>query len=727
MNRIKVWPHGILVILGCAIIAGAAALFLTRYQRSAEAKSLPSAARIERVDGQVGVNRSLDNSSNAQWIAASPNTPISVGDRLVTRNNSRSEIALTGRDFATLDPNSSLDVLDLSKQRTQLALRDGSALFDVGELSSGELFEVATPCGAIDVQQPGVYQIAIDNNGNASATALSGRAQLVGQGGSAVIEKGETLSLPCQGSGAQLSRVDYNRAGEVVDNYYRYRYPRRYDGRYRNYYTYLDDPYYYEPSRSYNSYNYVSDYIPGVDDLDDYGDWQYVNDYGYCWHPRTSYGWAPYQAGYWQMDYPFGLTWISAEPWGYAPYHYGRWAYASNNWFWVPDTTSVYPTYSPALVAFIPFNQSSVAWVPLGPGDPYASYYYDPNWQPVYVTGTPVIEQRIVNINVPGAVTVVPVQSFTRVIDQTVITTVDSRTITQVRPVLDPLTIDPLRRAAFQTREAERRVNIPQALEQRINNTPVMTSAAPMAPPFRRDLARTLRVEQVAENAKSNKLQMRDIRTATAPQAAPAAGQAPGQLATEQAREKQIADLSRQAARGDRNARQQMMDLRRQQVEQQRAERVNAQQAQGERVRQQIEQQQAQREAARQQMITNQQQRRAAEQQQMQMRREQQVIRHSEQQQRVKAQPQPERRRPPIQNQPPQVQRQMNVPSQPQMRQRAPERVRPQTQPAPAPVRVKPPEPQAQPHPEPKVQRQEKSTPAPQPSGQKKKPPEGKQ
>src|SRR5260370_33124220 len=112
---------------------------------------------------------------------------------------------MTGRDFATIDPNSSLDVLDLSKQRSELALRDGSALFDVGEMSSSELFEVGTPCGAIDVQQPGVYQIAIENNGNASATALSGSAQLVGQGGSAVIEKGETLSLPCHCSSAQRS------------------------------------------------------------------------------------------------------------------------------------------------------------------------------------------------------------------------------------------------------------------------------------------------------------------------------------------------------------------------------------------------------------------------------------------------------------------------------------------------------------------------------------------
>src|SRR5207253_3177030 len=73
----------------------------------------------------------------------------------------------------------------------------------------------------------------------------------------------------------------------------------------------------------------------------------------------------------------------------------------------------------------------------------------------------------------------------------------------------------------------------------------------------------------------------------------PAAGQAPGQLASEQAREKQIADLSRQAARGDRNARQQMVELRKQQVEQQRAERANAQQAQGQRVNQQIQTQNA--------------------------------------------------------------------------------------------------------------------------------------
>src|SRR5262249_15691071 len=47
-----------------------------------------------------------------------------------------------------------------------------------------------------------------------------------------------------------------------------------YDGRYWNYDAYLADPYYYDSAQRYVSYTYVSDYVPGVDDLDDYGDWQ---------------------------------------------------------------------------------------------------------------------------------------------------------------------------------------------------------------------------------------------------------------------------------------------------------------------------------------------------------------------------------------------------------------------------------------------------------------------
>ena len=743
MDRMKLWPHGTLIIIAGAIIAAVAALLFTRYERTASAKEMPQAARIERVDGQVGLNRSLDQSQNAQWVEATANTPISVGDRVITRDNSRTDIAFTGRNFATLQANTSLDVLELSNQKNQLALREGSALFDVGSLPSGELFEVATPCGAVDVKQAGLYQVAIDDQGNAVANTLNGVAEVVRQNGSSEIQKGESLTLSCQsGQDAVLSRIDRGQAGALVDSYYRYRYPKRYDGRYVNYDTYLADPYYYDPYNRDISYHYVSEYIPGVEDLDDYGNWQYVSNYGYAWHPYAETAWAPYQSGYWAMDYPFGLTWVSNEPWGYAPYHYGRWTYTSDQWFWVPETVSTYPAYSPALVAFIPVSQSTVAWVALGPGDPYTPFYYDPNWQAVYLNRTPVIQERIVNLNVPGAVNVVQVQDFTRSIDPRVITTIDPQTVARVRPVLDPMSLDPLRRAAFETRQAQRRFDVPPAIAQRINQ-PVVATTAPIAPMNRKDLARALRVEPVPDKLRNQKLQLRDERSTSVGTRQPTTN-AGASIAEQQARERQMAELSTRAGRGDRAAREQLRVLQRQQVETQRAERVNAQQAQGEQVRSQMQtraqamaagqqqqlqqaavrrQQQAQREATRQQAIINRQQPRVMAQPNAQGER---AGNRGQRAQQNNPRAQPEMRRlPPPQAQPrpqpqPRVTRQEPPRAQPQP-QRLPPQAKPQSQP-----RVERPQVQAQPRsqPAPKVE-QKQGPPAKAPSGPpaKKKPP----
>ena len=714
MNRIKFWPHAVLIFLGIAIVAASGVLLWRKYEQTASAKTLPNAARIERVDGQVAINHSLDNNSNQQWFAANVNSPVSVGDRVYTRENSRTEIAFTGRNFATADPNTSLDILDLTNQRTQVALRDGSALFDVGSLGSGQLFEVATPCGAVDPQEPGTYRVALDNSGTATVTAFNGGAQIVGQAGSGTIKKGEVLTVPCGGNAgpATISRVDYDQAGTYLDSYYRYRYPRTYDGRYSSYSTYLEDPNYYDPYNRYGSYRYVSEYIPGTYDLDDYGDWQYVSDYGYAWHPRVDAGWAPYEYGSWTMDYPYGLTWVSSEPWGYAPYHYGRWAYASNEWYWVPGSTSAYPTYSPALTAFIPIGNSSVAWVALSPSDPYTSFYYDPYWQPVYYTSSPVVVERLANIYVPNAVTVIPIQNFGQVIDPRIVTRVDPQTIVHYRPVLDPLTIAPLRQAAFRTHEIERTVAVPEVVRQRLNNTPVITAAAPAAPPFRRDLASALRVQQAPGRVRNQTLKLNDQRTATAPQAQ---SQAPN-VAAEQARERQIADLARQAARGDRNARQQMQQLRQQQQTEQRAQRATNVQPQGQRVGQQAQQEQAQR----QQVMNAQQQRK---QQQMQRA---PAVRHA-------PQPQPMRPQPPPRKTP-----QYQAPTQPRVVAPPPQRIQrsaeqgqtrrsPQAQPQPRPALPAKaqgqPRPQAQPHPQPARPQGEKvGAPKGPPAGGKKKP-----
>ena len=81
---------------------------------------------------------------------------------------------------------------------------------------------------------------------------------------------------------AALSRINNRDAGYLVDDYYRYQYPNVYDGRYASYDAYVNDPYYYDPYRRYASYQYVNYTIPGVNDLDNYGDWQQVAQLWLC-------------------------------------------------------------------------------------------------------------------------------------------------------------------------------------------------------------------------------------------------------------------------------------------------------------------------------------------------------------------------------------------------------------------------------------------------------------
>ena len=524
MNNLKVWPHLTIVAIVCALAAGLGVGFWMKHEQTASAASIPNAARIERVDGDVAVSNGLaegNNNQQDQWYTANANQPFSVGDRIYTRDKSRASLAFTGRNFARLNPNTSLDVLSLNDQRTQLALRDGSAIFDVGYLAPNDLFEVATPYGAVDFQQPGLYDVGIDNNGQVLVSVLSGLAQVVGLGGSGQISKGEMLTLVGQtAADVVLSQLDGRDAGYLVDDYYSYQYPRYYDGRYRDYNAYLSDPYYYDPYRRYASYQYVNSYIPGVDDLDYYGDWQNVSGYGNCWAPRVDASWAPYESGYWLNDYPYGPTWVSTEPWGYAPYHYGRWAFVSNRWYWVPGSTTVAPVYSPALVAFVPFNQNEVGWVPLGPGDDYVPHYYSTNWQPNYLTRDN-LYPRTVNLNVPNAVTVVNANDFWREDDFRHARHADRNSLAQVKPVLDPLLVTPLRNAVIHSAWGRGKQDIPPGIAKKLQDTTVVTSTAPVAPPFRRDLARTMRVEEVSDRAKSQKFQVRDERQGRgAPQAA---------------------------------------------------------------------------------------------------------------------------------------------------------------------------------------------------------------
>ncbi|HEX6045218.1 MAG TPA: DUF6600 domain-containing protein [Pyrinomonadaceae bacterium] len=515
MNNLKVWPHLTIIAVVCAVVAGVGVAWWMKREPTASAKEVPNAARIQRVDGDVALSNTQDNAANnngnEQWVAATANQPFSVGDRIYTRDNAHASLAFTGRNFARLNPNTSLDVLTLQDRRTQLALRDGSAVFDVGYLNDGDLFEVATPYGAVDFQQPGLYNVGIDN-GQVLVSVLSGLAQVVGLGGSGQISKGEMLTLIGQtAADVVLSQINGRDAGYLVDDYYSYQYPQYYDGRYRDYNAYVNDPYYFDPYRRNVSYQYVNSYVPGLYDLDYYGDWRNVDGYGNCWSPRVDSGWMPYQSGYWMSDYPYGPTWVSSEPWGYAPYHYGRWAFVGDRWYWVPDQVNTAPVYSPALVAWVPFGQNDIGWVPLGPGDVYVPRYYNAGWQPYYLTNDN-LYQRVVNLGVPGAVTVVPVDDFFRGDDWRRARRADARMLANVNPVLDPLLFTPLRNAVIHSAWGRGKKDIPPGIAKKLDDTVVVTSTRPPAPAFRPDLARSMRVETPSDRGKGQKFKVRDER-----------------------------------------------------------------------------------------------------------------------------------------------------------------------------------------------------------------------
>lgn len=553
-NSIKVWPHLTLVFaVFAALGAGAAALWM-RHEPKVEAMALPHAARVERVDGQVGLSRDLGAKveGEANWVELTPNTPLTTGDRLYARDDSHASLAFTGRNFATVYPDSALDVVSLSDRRTQLALRQGSAVFDLGALGPGEMFEVATPYGAVDFREPGLYHMGYNDDGSAFVSVLSGLAEVVGLAGSGQISKGEMLTLLGQ-TAAQvaLSRLSPDYAGGLLDDYYGYRYPDDYDGRYADYNAYLNDPDYYDPYNRYQSYRYVPASVPGAYDLDRYGDWQNLNGYGYAWSPRVEHGWAPYRDGHWMMDDPYGLTWVSNEPWGYAPYHYGRWVSVGDRWFWVPDAADTQPAYAPALVAFLPgAGANQVGWVPLAPGEQYAPAYYDENWQPHYYGGNAYAPERVANLHAPNGVTVVPLDQFGRPIAADAYARYDPRAFEGVRPLSDPLSHAMLRQMSLERAIERRGFVLPPGLAKKLEERQVYASAPP--PRFGDDdFARRFRVEAVPERQKREKLKFKDEREQPLQVAAPPRGFEERRRSRDERREDRREEKAeRRAARG---------------------------------------------------------------------------------------------------------------------------------------------------------------------------------
>lgn len=109
-----------------------------------------------------------------------------------------------------------------------------------------------------------------------------------------------------------------------------------------------------------NNYQPPMDY--NIDELQQYGRWVQIAQYGQVWQPSVVSDWEPFHNGHW-INSDNKWTWVSYEPFGWVVYHYGCWyddpVYG---WVWIPENNG----WSPATVEWRQFD-NYVAWSPLAP------------------------------------------------------------------------------------------------------------------------------------------------------------------------------------------------------------------------------------------------------------------------------------------------------------------------------------------------------------------------
>ncbi len=383
-------------------------------------------ARLSHVDGSV----SFEPGGTDEWVTAVVNRPMTTGDKLWADHDSRAELHI-GSASIRLGASTGFSFLNLNDNTVQLQVTEGTLRIRVKRLDRNDNFEVDTPNLAFSILRPGVYRISVNEAGDTTVVNVrDGEGQVTGGGESYSVYANETGTF----TGADQLYADIVGLGNDDDLE---RWSEERDRR--------DD---HATAR-----RYVSDDVVGYEDLDEYGGWRDVPEYGTVWFPRTAVaGWAPYRYGHWVYIQPWGYTWVDDEPWGFAPFHYGRWIAVGGAWGWVPcrpravvGVAYVRPVYAPALVAWIggPHfavgvavgGASSVGWFPLGPREVYVpSYrvsrtyvnnvnisnttvnttvvnnYYNTN---VVNNNTTVTNVRYVNQRVPGAVTATSTQVLT--------------------------------------------------------------------------------------------------------------------------------------------------------------------------------------------------------------------------------------------------------------------------------------------------------------------------
>jgi FecR protein len=346
-------------------------------QQQPEEQAGPGVARVSFLNGDVSSQRG----DNGDWVAVTLNSPISQGDRVATGANGRAELQLDSTNILRMSSSATANVTNLSRSNIQVQIGQGLVTYDVRN-GAEAVVEIDTPNASIRPSRPGQYRVQVNSDSETVITMVQGSADISTPDGSTHVEQGQMITIegtdhPQYKTESASNRDDWDSWNSDRD--------REIGGA--------------------SSWSKTNRYYTGSEDLDTYGTWSEVPDYGQVWTPNSGDpNWAPYRAGRWVYQPYYGWTWVSTEPWGWAPYHYGRWFVYGGRWAWWPGPVASYPGYypvwSPAYVSFFGFGAGfgigfgfgfgfgHVGWLPCGPGDWYHPWFgrYGGHYNSVSVT-----------------------------------------------------------------------------------------------------------------------------------------------------------------------------------------------------------------------------------------------------------------------------------------------------------------------------------------------------
>ncbi len=214
--------------------------------------------RLAYFSGEVSYSRGDDPDD---WQPASLNFPMTLGDRLYTTRGSRLELQTEGGAIY-LAPETDLAALNLTYDVKQFSLGIGSASFRIRHIGSGESFEVDTPNAAVTFAGAGEYRIDVDRDGNTRVIVNRGHAYVAAAGGEVPLDAGRLMAI--DGIDSPVYDITSLPRRDSWDQWVATR---------------------SRPSPATGSRRYVSANISGVDDLDQYGRWSQIPEYGTVLEP----------------------------------------------------------------------------------------------------------------------------------------------------------------------------------------------------------------------------------------------------------------------------------------------------------------------------------------------------------------------------------------------------------------------------------------------------------